>query len=75
MCDEVLAYVASTRTVVALNASARAVWELCDGGRSAVEIADLLGRRLGVSGGALLDDVAGAVSALRDAGLIELAEG
>jgi hypothetical protein len=72
--DELLVYLPASRAVVALNASARAVWELCEGGRTVHNIAEALGARLGVAPAALAGDVARAVTEFRDAGLLEPAE-
>lgn len=69
--DELLVYRAVTRAVVALNSSARAIWELCDVEQTPLEIAETLGARLGVPPAALNADVTRAVTELRDAGLLE----
>ena len=69
--DEMLVYLPAGDQVVALNASARAVWELCDGRASITEMSETLGQRLGVPGQALLSDVRRAVSRMRALGLLE----
>ena len=71
--DELLVYVHHGERAVALNASARAVWELCGGEHSLVEIAETLGRRFGLPGEALLEDVERAVEKLAEFGLLEAA--
>jgi len=73
--EELLVYVPAGDRAVALNASARAVWELCEGQQSLAEIAETLGRRFGVPGEALLPDVRQAVGQLRAFGLLAPAEG
>ena len=73
--DELLVYVPTDDKAVALNVSARAVWELCAGAQSLPEIAETLGRRLGLPGEALLPDVRQAVTKFRTLGLIGPAEG
>jgi hypothetical protein len=68
--EELLVYVPQEHTAVALNASARAVWELCQGTASVDDIAAALGERLGVPADALRPDVREAVDRLRSFGLL-----
>jgi hypothetical protein len=68
--DELLVYRPGTEMVVALNASARAIWEHCQERASVAGIAAALGERLGVPGEALLPDVREAVDRLREFGLL-----
>lgn len=68
--DELLVYLPGAEVAVALNASARAVWELCQGDASLAVIADTLGQRFRLPGEALLPDVHEAVARLRDLNLL-----
>ncbi len=68
--DELLVYVPDAGTVVALNASARAVWELCRDDTSIATIAGALAERFGLAGDAFLPDVRDAVERLRGFGLL-----
>ncbi len=65
--DELVIYVQATQTAHALSADAAAVWRCCDGRRSAIDIASVVG----------LDQarVARALDELSGAGLIEEPEG
>ena len=72
-CDargELLVYVPARSVAVALNTSARAVWDLCVENVTVTSIADALSRRLGVPEHALLQDVRQAVEHLRGYGLL-----
>jgi PqqD family protein of HPr-rel-A system len=69
--DELLVYDPRSERVVALNASAHAIWALCDGRRSATEVAATLGERLGMPAEALEADVGEAVAELRKTGFLE----
>jgi hypothetical protein len=73
--DELLVYIPQSGTAVALNGSARAVWDLCRGDSSVAVIADSLGQRFGVPAGALLPDVIEAVDRLRGFGLLTERDG
>lgn len=72
-CDvrgELLVYVSDTSVAVALNTSARAVWDLCVENATVASIADVLSRRLGIPKHALLPDVRQTVDQLRGYGLL-----
>jgi hypothetical protein len=69
--NELLLYDPRSDRAVALNESARAIWALCDGRRSAADVAALLGERLGLPRHALACDVGRVVSELQDAGFLE----
>ena len=71
--EELLVYLPHTDTAVALNGSARAVWELCRDHMTMDRIAERLGLRFGVPAEALMPDIRIAVDRLRGFGL--LAEG
>jgi hypothetical protein len=68
--DELLVYEPAREIAVSLNASARAVWELCQGRLSVDEIARALGSRYGVATHLLRPDVDAAIGRLRDVGLL-----
>ena len=72
--DELLVYQPASEIVVSLNASGRAIWELCQGERTVGEIAEALAGRLGLPADALLSDVLDAVGRLQGLGLLSLAE-
>jgi coenzyme PQQ synthesis protein D (PqqD) len=72
--DEVLLYSSGSERVFSLNSSAKAIWELCDGSHTIVEIGQELGERVGCSGDELFDDIINAISEFREHGLLELAE-
>jgi Coenzyme PQQ synthesis protein D (PqqD) len=72
-CDvrgELLVYVPGTSAAVALNTSARAVWDLCVENATVTSIADALSRRLGIPRQALLPDVRQTVEQLHGLGLL-----
>jgi Coenzyme PQQ synthesis protein D (PqqD) len=69
--DEVLLYFPDRETAVSLNRSAKAIWELCDGQHSLVEISQELAQRVGCTSDALLPDVQAAILRLREQGLLE----
>ena len=77
--DEILLYFPDFEKGFSLNSSSKAIWELCDGRHTLVEISKELGQRLGVSGNdlllcELLSDVIATTTQLRDLGVLELEE-
>lgn len=68
--DESLVYVPAAAVAYALNRSARAIFELCDGRRTVADIGRDCAQSLGCASDALLPDVEHAVSELREAGLV-----
>ena len=72
--DEVLLYSSRSETVFSLNSSAKAIWELCDGSHTIIEIGQELGQRVGCSGDELLEDIIAAISEFRQHGLLKLEE-
>jgi hypothetical protein len=72
--DEVLLYSSKSERVFSLNSSAKAIWELCDGSHTIIEIGQELGERVGCSGDELLDDIINAISEFREHGLLEFEE-
>lgn len=69
--DELLLYCLGTAEAIALNSSARAVWELCDGTRTVNDIAAELGRYLDRASDDFILDVAASVTRLSELGLVE----
>jgi pyrroloquinoline quinone biosynthesis protein D len=69
--DELLVYVPHSETAHALNRSAVAIWEMCDGTRTAEEISRELGQWLGRPGGTLLPDTRKGIARLCELGLLE----
>jgi PqqD family protein of HPr-rel-A system len=72
--DEVVLYNLRTDQVHVLNATAAAIWELCDGTLTPREIALALADAFGVAESRVLPDVQGMLTEFRSAGLVELAE-
>ena len=69
--DELLVYLPCSETAHALNRSAVAIWELCDGTRTAEDISQELGRWLGRPGEELLLETRGGIAELCELGLLE----
>ena len=76
--DEMVLYAPSSEVVLAVNNSARAVWELCDGSNTILEISNLLGERIDQPGGesfdSLLSDVGSAVFQFHQYGYLTFEE-
>ena len=68
--DEALVYAPAAEAAYALNRSALAIFELCDGQRTVADIGRECARTLGCAPDALLPDVGHGVSELREAGLV-----
>lgn len=68
--DELIAYVPAKAQAIAMNASARAVWELCDGTRTLNDICEELAEPAGMTAQALRDDVRSALDQLGRLGLL-----
>jgi len=68
--DEALVYVAAAAAAYALNSSALAIFELCDGQRTVADIGREFAQTLACTPDALLPDVEHGVSELRKAGLV-----
>jgi hypothetical protein len=69
--DEILLYAPATETAFALNPSAKAVWELCDGTRTIAEIGRQLGKSFACNEKDLVVDVTKAVAEFVRHGLLE----
>ena len=67
---EVSLFVSATNRVVVLNETASAVWNLCDGTRTADEIVQQLAQDFTVTAGAITPDVEAALRDLRSAGVL-----
>jgi hypothetical protein len=74
LCDEILLYASDQAEAFSLNASAKAVWDLCDGRHTIADICRELGGRFECSEAQLTADVHRAVCRLRELDLLE-AEG
>ncbi|MGQ9525327.1 MAG: PqqD family protein [Armatimonadota bacterium] len=68
--DGVLLYSPPQMRAYYLNASAYAVWELCNGTRSAQQIAEELARDVGCSAEDILSDVTSTIVRLHEEGLL-----
>jgi len=69
--DELLVADFSDSQLHVLNPTAAAVWEMCDGQRTAEEIADLLAEHFGLSPEQVRQDIAKIIGEFREKGLIE----
>jgi hypothetical protein len=72
LLDELVLYVSGRELGVSLNRSARAIWELCDGQHTPLEISQELSRALDCPDDELLADVEAAIRQLRELGLVEM---
>lgn len=70
--DRLFLDIPSRSDTLSLNASAAAVWDLCDGVRSLAEVGHHLEERFGMPVGAVRDDVAAVIDRLQDVGALEL---
>lgn len=70
--DELVAYSPATSQAVSLNASARAIWELCDGTRTVDDICDELSEAAGMPADALRADVTTTVDRFNELGLLSV---
>ena len=75
LLSETLFYVPGKDLAVCLNQSAKAIWDLCDGSRNLVEMAQAIELSIGLTDPSappvLLDDVRTAVLELKSLGLLE----
>jgi hypothetical protein len=74
LLEEMLLYTPETERAFALNGSAKAIWELCNGGHTVLQISRELGERFGCRDEELLPDVMQAVFNLNRYGLLNLAD-
>jgi hypothetical protein len=68
--DHVVIHLRSDNTVHRLNATAYAIWGLCDGTTSPEEIAEGVAELAGIDDEDAMDQVVDALDAMRSAGLI-----
>jgi hypothetical protein len=68
--DELVAYAPVSSQAVSLNASARAIWELCDGMHTLDEICAELSAEADVAPEALRGDVTDTIARFRELGLL-----
>ena len=68
--DQTAIYDPKTGFLYALNASALALWELCDGATTAPEMAEALSELTGVAAESTLEGVIGTLETLLDQGLV-----
>lgn len=74
LSEELLLHVPGSSSAHSLNASARAIWALCDGQRSIDAVAGDLTRRFEVPPGESLAAVRNVLARLVDLGLIQLSD-
>ncbi len=72
LSDETVLYTPEPEMAHSLNSSAKAIWELCNGSYTIVEITQKLGKRFGCSGTDLLPDVTATITKLQKLSLLEL---
>ncbi len=72
LSDEAVLHSPESEKALSLNSSAKAIWELCDGSRTIVEISQELGKRFGCPGTELLSDVITAISEFHKLSFLEL---
>lgn len=68
--DDLMVFNPASETYFTLNRSAREVWELADGTRSAAEITATLAERYEVDIDQIRDDIGEIISGFRETGLI-----
>lgn len=69
--DELVIYAPGSSQAISLNASARAIWELCDGTRTLDDLCVELSGAAGLASDQLHEDVSGAITRLHELGLIK----
>jgi hypothetical protein len=72
LSDEAVLHSPESERALSLNSSAKAIWGLCDGSRTIVEISQELGKRFGCPGTDLLSDVITAISEFKKYSFLEL---
>lgn len=72
--DELVAYAPSSSQAFSMNASARAIWELCDGTRSIEDLCRELSEAASARPEDLRADVQNAVDHMLELGLLTIAE-
>ncbi len=72
LLDEIVLYYPEREVAFSLSSSAKAIWELCDGKHTVIEISQKLGSRFGYSREKLLSDVTTAIIKLQKLSLLEV---
>ncbi len=72
LLDEIVLYYPEREVAFSLNSSAKAIWELCDGSNTIVEISQKLSKRFACSAAELLSDVTTAINKLQKLSLLEV---
>lgn len=74
--DERLVYCPKLEMGISLNRSAIEIWDLCDGERTLLDIAQVLGQRLGIDDPSVLEELVSDVNAtllqFAELGLVEI---
>ncbi len=70
--EEMVLYDGNTEMGYSLNASARSIWDLCDGQRTITVICDEIAKALQVESGLLHDDVKMTIGELVSLGLLTI---
>ncbi len=72
LLDEIVLYYPEREMAFSLNSSAKAIWELCDGSNTIVEISQKLSKRFACSAAELLSDVTTVITKLQKLSLLEM---
>ena len=72
LLDEIVLYYPEREVAFSLNSSAKAIWELCDGKHTVIEISQKLGSCFGCSREKLLSDITTAIIKLQKLSLLEV---
>ncbi len=72
LLDEIVLYYPEREVAFSLNSSAKAIWELCDGKHTVIEITQKLSKSFACSAADLLSDVTTAITKLQKLSLLEV---
>ncbi|MEE9214039.1 MAG: PqqD family protein [Thermodesulfobacteriota bacterium] len=72
LLDEIVLYYPEREVAFSLNSSAKAIWELCDGKHTVIEISQKLSKRFACSAAELLSDVTTTITKLQKLSLLEV---
>jgi hypothetical protein len=70
--DELVIYAPDQEQAISLNASAKAIWDLCDGQQTIAEMTETLGSQFNTSEADLLADIQATVDQFAELGLVKL---
>lgn len=70
--DELVIYAPDQEQAISLNATAKAIWNLCDGQQTLVQMTETLGSQFNTSETDLLADIQATVDQLAELGLVKL---